>query len=53
MTNTDKQLAELVAEEKKLIERQKNEQDTSRKNPYHQETDPGGTAQTLMTVERY
>ena len=31
MSNTDKQLAELVAEEKKLLERQKNEQDALKK----------------------
>ena len=31
MANTDKQLAELIAEEKKLLERQKNEQDELKK----------------------
>ena len=31
MANTDKQLAELMAEEKKLLERQKNEQDVLKK----------------------
>ena len=31
MSNTDKQLAELVAEEKKLLEQQKNERDALKK----------------------
>ena len=31
MSNTDKQLAELVAEEKKLLERQRNERDALKK----------------------
>ena len=31
MSNTDKQLAELVAEEKKLLEEQKNERDALKK----------------------
>ena len=31
MANTDKQLAELLAEERKLLERQKNEQDALKK----------------------
>ena len=32
MSNTDKQLAELLAEEKKLLEQQKNERDVLKKN---------------------
>ena len=31
MANTDKQLAELLAEERKLLERQKNDQDALKK----------------------
>ena len=31
MSNTDKQLAELVAEEKKLLEQQRNERDALKK----------------------
>ena len=47
MSNTDSQLAELVAEEKKLLEQQKNERDALKKKTLcRQETDPGGTAQT-------
>ena len=34
MSNTDKQLAELVAEEKKLLEHQKNERDALKKRLY-------------------
>ena len=42
MSNTDKQLAELLAEEKKMLEQQKKEQDGAQaKTPYRQETAPG------------
>ena len=47
MSNTDKQLAELVAEEKMLLEQQRNERDALKKRlGCRQETDPGGTAET-------
>ena len=39
--------AELVAEEKKLLEQQKNEREALKKKTlWRQETDPGGTAET-------
>ena len=47
MSNTDKQLAELVAEEKKLLEQQKKRAGCAQeKTLWRQERDPGGTAET-------
>ena len=47
MANADKELAQLAAEEKKLLEQQKNERDALKKKTHcGQETVPRGTVKT-------